>query len=252
MPPPPPLPPAPTDHLPAPVIRWGIGDVFYGMLFYFVGGVLSALVVIAAGGIDSDGQLRDLSPPLVAVSLLGGWLGFVGWPVVATLRKGQRSLTKDFGLEIRGVDVGWGVLGGAFALGLSLLANVVWRLVSGDDAPSNADFLPKHPGVLGGLLLFVFVAMLTPVAEELFFRGLFLRAVGRRWNLSIAVVTTSLVFGCFHFEGSFAHGVFIVAVTAIYGSVFALLVVRAGGRLGPSIVAHACVNGVGVLALFLT
>ena len=36
------------------------------------------------------------------------------------------------------------------------------------------------------------------------------------------------------------------------GAVFALLVVRAEGRIGPSIVAHAVVNTIGVLGLFLT
>jgi membrane protease YdiL (CAAX protease family) len=59
------------------------------------------------------------------------------------------------------------------------------------------------------------------------------------------------VFGLFHGSegGSLGKAAFIVAVTAAYGAVFALLVVRAGGRLGPSIVAHAVVNGVGVVAL---
>ena len=201
-PPPPPLPQAPAGYGPQPVIRWGIGDIFWGLLLYLVGGVLAALVVIASGGVESDGSIGELSPALVAVSLLGGWLGFVGWPVVATYWKGQRSLAKDFGLEIRWVDVGWGVLGGGCALALSVLANLLWKAVAGEDAPSNADFLPDDPGVLGAFILFLFVAMLTPIAEELFFRGLFLRAVGRRWGLPIAVVVSSIVFGCFHFEGS--------------------------------------------------
>ena len=108
--------------------------------------------------------------------------------------------------------------------------------------------------MLAGIALWVLIAVCTPIAEELFFRGLMLRAIGRRWTLPIGVVASSLVFGMFHFEGGsgVGHGLFIVAVTATYGAVFALLVVRAGGRLGPSMVAHACVNTVGVLSLFLT
>jgi membrane protease YdiL (CAAX protease family) len=251
-PPPPPLPPAPNGYAPQPApIGWGMGDVFWGLLGYLVGGVLSALVLIATGSIDSSGSIDDLSPWLVAVSLIGGWLGFVGWPVVATYSKGQRSLARDFGLEVRWVDTGWGLLGGVAALVLSVVAGVLWQALSGDDAPSNADFLPDDPGLVGALVLVLFVAVLTPIAEELFFRGLFLRAAGRKWGLPIGVVVSSIVFGLFHFEGSPAHGIFIVAVTALYGSVFALLVVRAEGRLGPAIVAHACVNGVGVLTLLL-
>ncbi|HEY6534119.1 MAG TPA: CPBP family intramembrane glutamic endopeptidase [Acidimicrobiales bacterium] len=250
-PPPPPLPQAPEGYRAQPVIRWGLGDVFWGLLLYLVGGVAAALVLVATGQVDSSGEIENLNPVLVALLLMGGWLGFVGWPVVATYTKGQRSLAKDFGLEIRWIDVGWGVLAGAIAIGLSVLANLVWRLLSGDDAPSNAGFLPEDPTVLGALVLFVFVAVLTPIAEELFFRGLLLRAAGRRWGLPIGVAVSSVVFGCLHFEGSAWHGLFFVVVTAVYGAVFAWVVVRAGGRLGPSIVAHACVNGLGVIALLV-
>jgi len=51
--------------------------------------------------------------------------------------------------------------------------------------------------------------------------------------------------------GTWAEAGFFVLVTASYDAVFALLVVRAGGRLGPSIIAHMCVNIVGVLGTFL-
>jgi membrane protease YdiL (CAAX protease family) len=56
-----------------------------------------------------------------------------------------------------------------------------------------------------------------------------------------------------HAQGdSWAELIFLVGVTASFGAVFALLVVRAQGRLGPAIVAHMCVNAVGVFgALYL-
>jgi len=258
LPPPPPLPPAPEGYAPAPVIRWGIGDIFWGLLLYLVGGVTVSIVLLATGAIDVNdagtGDIGELSLWALALSLVGGWVGFVGWPIVATWRKGQRSLAKDFGLEIRWIDLAWGVLGGVGAIAVSAVGGAVWQVVTGDDAPSNGDFLPKHPGVLTGLVLWVLIAVLTPIAEELFFRGLMLRAIGRRWNLVVAVIASSLVFGAFHFETSsgLVRGLFIVGVTASYGAVFALLVVRSAGRLGPSIVAHSCVNTLGVLALFWT
>jgi len=248
----------PVGYQPPPTIGWGLGDVFWGLLLYLAGGVIASVILIATGAIDansvSDGGIGELSVWAVAVSLAGGWIGFVGWPIVATYRKGQRSLAKDFGLEVRWVDVGWGVLGGVAAIMVSIVGGVLWRLATGEDAPGNGDFLPQHPGVAAGIVLWVLIAVLTPVAEELFFRGLMLRAIGRRWTLPIAVIASSLVFGLFHFEGGsgIGHGLFIVAVTASYGAVFAVLVVRSGGRLGPSIIAHACVNTLGVASLFLS
>ena len=240
---PPPPPPQPV----AAVIRWGLGDVLIALLIWVLGGVVAAIVLVAMG--EADTPIDQLGFFALFLSIAAGWPGFVGWPLVASYWKGQRSLRLDFGLDIVPVDIAWGVLGGVAALVISVIGNVVWTAVSGDSAPTNTDFLPKHPGPLMVLALVVLIAVCTPIVEELFFRGLFLRALGRRWNLTVGVVVSSLVFGLFHYQGdTLAQGLFICAVTSAYGAMFALLVVRANGRLGPSIVAHMCVNLVGVLA----
>jgi uncharacterized protein len=258
LPPPPPLPPAPDGYVPPPVIRWGIGDIFWGLLVYLVAGVAASILLLVTGAIDAadaaTNGLGELSLGAIVVSVLGAWVGFVGWPIVATYRKGQRSLALDFGLEVRWIDVGWGLLGGIGALAISALGQGAWTLLTGDEAPSNGEFIPKSPGVLVALVLWLLIAVGTPIAEELFFRGLTLRAIGRRWGLPIAVVASSLLFGSLHFDGSggVVHGLYLVAVTASYGAVFALLVVRSGGRLGPSIIAHSCVNTAALVFTWLT
>jgi len=61
------------------------------------------------------------------------------------------------------------------------------------------------PSKANRLLLFFFAGgILSPVAEELFFRG-FLYGFLRRWGALLAVVTSSLVFALLHmaFKGSF-------------------------------------------------
>ena len=241
------LPPPPPPPPPAPVIRWGLGDVLIALVIWLLGGVVAAFVVVAMG--EADTPLDQLGLGALFVSIASGWPGFVGWPLVATYRKGQRSLRLDFGLDLVPVDIAWGLLGGFGALVLSVFGNVLWTAISGESAPTNTDFLPKHPSALTVVVLVLLIAVCTPIVEELFFRGLFLRALGRRWNLTVGVIVSSIVFGLFHFQGdSLAQGLFICGVTASYGALFALLVVRANGRLGPSIVAHMVVNLVGVLA----
>jgi membrane protease YdiL (CAAX protease family) len=259
LPPPPPLPPAPEGYAPTPVIRWGVGDIFWGLLLYAVGGTAVAVGLLVTGVIDADtvardGTLGDLPVWAIALSVAGGWLGFIGWPIVATFRKGQRSLKLDFGLAIEWIDVAWGLLGGIAAVAFAAVGGLVWKLVTGEDSPGNGEFLPDNPAVWQGIVLWALIAVLTPIAEELFFRGLALRAIGRRWGLNVGIVASSLLFGLLHFDsaGGAVHGLFIVGVTAAYGAVFAVLVRRAGGRLGPSIVAHSVVNTVGVASLFLT
>ncbi len=264
LPPPPRTPPettppgppdSPSSMVPSsgqPVVRWGMGDVLIGLLLWLVGGIIASIVVVATSGGLSTTKLTNLSLGALVVSLVAGWPGFLGWPAIASWFKGQQSLVKDFGLSIAAVDIGWGVLGGVLALSLSIVAGIFWRLISDSPEPSNADFLPSNPSALTAFALLFLVAVCTPVVEELFFRGLFLRAVGRRFGLPWAVVASSIVFGLLHFQGAGLHGLFISGVTATYGAVFAVLVVRAGGRLGPSIIAHAVVNGVGVIgALYL-
>jgi len=235
-----------------PVIRWGLGDVAIGFALWIFGGIVAAVVLVATNNVDAS-TLTDLSLGAVILSLVGGWPGFRGWPIVATYWKGQKSLRRDFGLELRPIDLAWGLLGGVIALVLSAIGGVVWTLLSNDASPSNTEFLPNDPSVFTAIMVFLLVAVCTPIVEELFFRGLFLRSVGRRWNLTVGVIATSIIFGLFHAQGdSWAQMAFIVAVTATYGAVFALLVVRAAGRLGPAIVAHFCVNAVGVIgALYL-
>ena len=229
-----------------------MGDVLIGLGLWLLGGIVAAIVLIAAGDVEGT-AVEELGFGALVISVVGGWPGFLGWPIVATVWKGQRSLRLDFGLEVTRIDIGWGLLGGVSALAISVAGGVLWTLLSEEPSPSNTDLLPSRPSAFTAVALVVLVAVCTPIVEELFFRGLFLRSIGRRWNLAAGVSITSLVFGLFHAQGStWAEAGFIVAITASYGAGFALLVVRAAGRLGPSIIAHMCVNGVGVLgALYL-
>lgn len=259
--PPPPVwaAPAPTEGealpfgLPA-TVRWGMGDVAYGLLLWLLGGVIAAGALFATGTVDlQTGEIGELSLGMLALSVSTGWLGFVGWPVVATWWKGQRSLTRDFGLCIRPFDFVWGIGAGVLALGLSVGANLLWMAAGGGTPPDNADFIPKSlSGIFPVATLFVLVAVGAPIAEELFFRGLFLRSVAKRWGVLAGAIVSSMVFGLFHAQGDgLLHAGFIVAVTMAYGFVFALVDVRNEGRIGPSIVAHMVVNGVGVAAALL-
>jgi len=227
-----------------------MGDVLIGLVLWILGGIVAVVVLIALG--DESTAITDLSLGALTVSLVSGWIGLLGWPIIATRWKGQRSLALDFGLQVRLVDLGWGALGAVVALAVSFFGDVLWTVFSGSSVPTNTDFLPERPGALTIIALVVLVGVCTPAVEELFFRGLFLRSVGRRWNLTVGVVVSSIVFGMLHIQGStWAEALFMLGVTAAYGAVFALLVVRAEGRLGPAIIAHMGVNIVGVLATVL-
>ena len=95
----------------------------------------------------------------------------------------------------------------------------------------------------GGVLLFVLVvAVGAPIAEELFFRGLLLRAFEKRFGIRWAVVGSSVVFGATHFQ--FLQ---FPALTAA-GLVFAWLVVRFD-NLWAAVVGHMAFTLVTVVSL---
>ena len=95
----------------------------------------------------------------------------------------------------------------------------------------------------GGVLLFILIVGVgAPIAEELFFRGLVLRSLEKRFGLTWAVVGSSVAFGATHFQ--FLQ---FPALTAA-GLVFAWLVVRFD-NLWAAVVGHMAFNLVTVVSL---
>jgi membrane protease YdiL (CAAX protease family) len=84
----------------------------------------------------------------------------------------------------------------------------------------------------------------VPFAEELFFRGLGVRALTILGSL-VAAVGSAVLFGL-------AHGI-LVALPALgfFGLALAWLRLRTDS-VWPGVVAHAVYNGLGVLAFFIT
>ncbi len=79
-------------------------------------------------------------------------------------------------------------------------------------------------------------------AEELFFRGLLMGAIAKRWTMTAAVIGSAAIFGASHFQPLLFPGL------ATAGLVFAGCVAKTG-RLGPAIVAHMAFNATTVIAL---
>jgi uncharacterized protein len=241
---------------------WGLGDVAIGFaVFFVVSFVLTGIVAVAGFGLQGGAtSVSDLlSNDVISILLLvatgvGSAAAFLGVPLYATYRKGQRSLRKDFGLWFSGWDP-------LLAIGMSLAGLVVSAIITITSAalfgeqPSNTGGLPTSfsgPKIILIFVTFVVVAVVVPVVEEVFFRGLMLRALQKRFSDVVAVLGSSAVFGLVHITGAatLSSLIAIPLVTGFYGVVFALVTVKTG-RLGPAILAHMIINGTAVLALFL-
>jgi uncharacterized protein len=82
--------------------------------------------------------------------------------------------------------------------------------------------------------LAVFAVLLAPVVEELVFRGLLLRALLRRMDVTGAVVVSSLAFALVHVIGDPSLGSLAVVPGLLgIGMVAAVLAVRSGSLSQP-------------------
>jgi membrane protease YdiL (CAAX protease family) len=228
-------------------VRWGLDDAA-------VGAVGAILLVLAADWALSHGYLTD--PRVVEVlSYLVVWVPLLGSVLVACYLRGSRSLARDFGLRFRPIDLLWGLTIGLLTRVVASLAEIAGygRLGTGGvtlDAPAHDAWW-----IVLSLLAPVLIA---PLIEELYFRGLVLRAVAaatdarRPVALALASVVSALVFALLHVvdarsgtailvvgAGTFAFGLAAASVTAITG------------RLGGAMIAHIVFNGLVVVPALL-
>jgi membrane protease YdiL (CAAX protease family) len=83
--------------------------------------------------------------------------------------------------------------------------------------------------------LFLVAVVGAALLEELFYRGLVLRAIAMRLGPGPAIAISSLVFGIVHFQ------LLDTIALSLFGALCGWLAVR-HGRLGPAIWAHAAFN----------
>ncbi len=218
--------------------RWGLGEAVVGYaLAFFLSGLAGAVWFAATGR-------EEASLGLVVVTLAGQWTGLVGAAVATSRWKGSGSLQEDFGLRIEAGDV---LPGLALGLGAQLvilpLLYLPFRLLSPDlDLAREARELTNLARGPALALLAVGLVIGAPLVEELFFRGLLLRALDRRYGARWAVFVSAVAFGVAHFQPLQLLGL------VVFGILLGLLA-HHRGRLGPCLVAHATFNAITVVLL---
>jgi membrane protease YdiL (CAAX protease family) len=208
-----------------------------------------AVIGLAAIGYGTADFEDPTDPVLISLLVVSNWIGLLLWPLIASHLKGSGSLKTDYGLSFEPFDLVRGIVTAVAFYGVSVVGTLIYYVLTGSsETPSNSDMVDPAKESLGALvLLFVVVAIGTPIVEELFFRGFLLRAIGKRFGVPIAIVVSSIVFGALHLQAGGWGSLWIVGLLSVYGLILAIAAVRTDGRLGPSIVAHAINNGVTLL-----
>lgn len=225
--------------------RWGLGDAAAGMA---IGIVLSSIVASIWLGATGD---EELGLGGLALGQLGLWVGLGGSVVWASARKGSGALASDFGWRVRPVDllVGVAVALLAHAFLDLVVARLLGPLLGDPDVSKPVEELVDAAGGVRIVGLLLFVSLGAPLVEELFFRGLLLRSLQRRFGDRLAIVLSGALFGLAHIQALGAGALVLLIVSlALLGIALAALAVRAG-RLGPAIIAHSVFNALSVAAV---
>lgn len=219
---------------------------FYGLAGFvagLVGGVALAIAGEAAG-------LPDIA--ILLLNLVALWSGLLTACWLASRRYGTGDLRHDFGLQIGGKDIGWGLLMSVAAKLAGAIAIIPFvtnkRLVG-----NNQGVYGKVDANVGTFLVFAAVAVIgAPIVEELFFRGLLLRSLTTVVGAGWAIVVQAILFGVAHVSPLL--GLANVSVVTIIFAAGVIFGVTAWWRrrVGTSIVSHSAFNLISVIvAAFL-
>jgi membrane protease YdiL (CAAX protease family) len=175
------------------IIRWGLGDA----LGIYVAGVIGALVLAVIGaGISHDVAGKPASALTTALSFFGQYTVWIVGMVYISRKKGRGTLLQDFGFVAHARDA-WGlVVGVALEVALGLMVYPIISLAHHEKQTVVEDLKNSSGAKL--TVIIIAAGLLAPITEELFFRGLLLRALRRRWSPEVAIGASALIFALAH------------------------------------------------------
>lgn len=94
------------------------------------------------------------------------------------------------------------------------------------------------------ILTFISICILTPISEELLFRGYILDALNRLHGKWPAIIISSIIFGLVHFDP------FTIGMATIGGAIYGWIRIRTGSLI-PGIIAHAMWNTMALMVTYL-
>ncbi|MFZ0626402.1 MAG: type II CAAX endopeptidase family protein [Acidimicrobiia bacterium] len=219
---------------------------YIDFLLVILGGFVGAGVFVAVATLLNNDELA-----LVMV-LIGQYVGHLValWLIARTKKE------PDLGFVIEGRDFLYLFLGVGLQLGLAILFLPLSTLLF-----PNGDTAQQVGSALGGLqttsarVAAVFTAtVVAPATEELIFRGVLIKAMGKH-SRRVIMVASAGVFAAFHLLGLdptrlLAASAVVLPQLFLVGLLLAWVTLRSG-RLGPAIFIHSGFNLLAALILLL-
>ena len=216
-----------SDYKAVPVIGWSILAIVF-IAGSFVGREVSAE--------DTTNVLYDYSFAVTTIVYYAGLVGLTFAFAIPYPRTPRALGLNPFRWRWVGIAIG-------LIIGVLIVAAALEPLLHGGREQGLApdDWQPDHAGAF--LLNGILISTVVPFAEELFFRGLGVRALRFLGGIS-AVVITGLVFG-------FAHGILAALPPLVLFGIALGWVRLRSDSVWPGILAHGFYNGAGIFIVYL-
>jgi membrane protease YdiL (CAAX protease family) len=222
-----------------PYATWDLRRTVYGVLAgLLIGGLVAPLLVV-----PFDPNLNSTAGLLVAQALLEVSLIAVSVAVASGVTPAGAPLRSDLALlglrRFATSGYGW------IAAGLTSYYAAVVAYGSLITPPKQKDIardLGLNAGPLAAVPVVLVIAVIAPIAEEIFFRGMLFGGLRRRLPTIPAAAISAVVFGALHAT----TGITAVPPLIIFGFVLALLYEKTGS-LVPGMIAHAINNSLALI-----
>jgi membrane protease YdiL (CAAX protease family) len=238
---PPPTPPASARRgiaVPRGVVKLAVAAMLVGYVLSIVGAIAGSLAFRSSGVV---------AVALSSIGLYATLLGMCRW---VSRRYGSGSVRADLGLAFDRRDMlsalGYALAARAGILVVSIVLYVIYRPL----ARGNLQGLDLKKDIAATVVLAIIAVGVAPVCEELFFRGLLLRALTGATSRRAALGVQALLFGVMHAGGYGLGNVGVVLSTCVVGVVLGHVVERQG-RLGTAVLTHAIHNAASLLLVLL-
>lgn len=240
-----------------PKITWGpLVAVVVTVVIYFLSQFLGSLIILTIAnlkGLQGDqlaAWIDQTWPQFFYIAMVEG----VSLGTLWLFLKHRKASFKTLGLtRPKLVDLGWVFIG--FAIYLPLLIAVMaavktWFPEINLNQEQQIGFQAAQGSSL--ILVFISLAVLPPVAEEIMTRGFLYLGLRRKLPVIWAAIVTSLIFAAAHLQwGSGAPLLWTAAIDTFILSLVLVFLRQKTGRLWAPIGLHIIKNTIAFMALFI-